>query len=104
MESYGAQYVCVTDSGRRLLMNGVRDRVRAYRESLDADTEIGIRAHGTCLCRRERRRRVEKGVTRVDASLAGQGAAVGDTPLEGILLGDRPASPKVRVPPVRPAG
>lgn len=52
MESYGAQYVCVIGSGGRLPMNGVHDRVRAFRESLDADTEIGIRAHGKSLSSR----------------------------------------------------
>jgi len=38
MESYGAHCVYVTDSGGRLTMDGVADRVRAYRDVLDAGT------------------------------------------------------------------
>ena len=45
MEGAGAHGVYVTDSGGRLTMDGVRDRVRAYRDVLDADTQIGIHAH-----------------------------------------------------------
>src|SRR6202167_3464749 len=45
MESYGAHCVYVTDSGGHLTPHGVRDRVRAYRDVLDQDTQIGIHAH-----------------------------------------------------------
>ncbi|GAB3201467.1 hypothetical protein GCM10027062_23810 [Nocardioides hungaricus] len=40
MESYGAHCVYVTDSSGRLTMDGVRERVRAHRDALDAATEI----------------------------------------------------------------
>ena len=86
MEAYGANCVYITDSAGYMLPDDVTVRVRAFRDALADDTEIGFHGHHNLhMGIANSLAAIEAGAARIDGSVAGMGAGAGNTPLEAFV-------------------
>ena len=73
----------VTDSAGYMLPADVTSRIRALRDVLKPETEIGFHGHHNLgMGIANSLAAIEEGATRIDASVGGLGAGAGNTPLE----------------------
>ena len=86
MAAAGAHVVYVTDSAGALLPDGARARVRALREALPSEVEVGFHGHQNLyLGVANSMAAIEAGATWIDGCTCGLGAGAGNTPTEVLV-------------------
>ncbi|HYE64706.1 MAG TPA: 4-hydroxy-2-oxovalerate aldolase [Pyrinomonadaceae bacterium] len=86
MESYGADCVYVVDSAGAMVEPEVRARVRALREALRQETEVGFHSHNNLsLSVSNSVAAIEEGAMQIDGSTCGLGAGAGNAMTEVLV-------------------
>jgi len=86
MESYGANCLYITDSAGYMLPADVTSRIRAVRDALKPETELGFHGHhNMAMGIANSLAAIESGANRIDAAAGGLGAGAGNTPLEVLV-------------------
>ncbi len=86
MESYGADCVYVVDSAGAMTTEDARLRVRALKDGLRAETQVGMHAHNNLsLAVANSVGALEEGADQVDGCSRGLGAGAGNCPTEVLV-------------------
>lgn len=86
MEAAGAECVYVVDSAGAMTVADARLRVRALRQGLRPETQVGIHAHNNlALAVANSMAALEEGVDQVDGCTRGLGAGAGNCPTEVLV-------------------
>lgn len=86
MEDYGANCIYVTDSAGYMIPDDVTARIRAVRDALKPETELGFHGHhNLAMSVANSIAAISAGANRIDAAAAGLGAGAGNTPMEVLV-------------------
>lgn len=86
MEGYGANCIYITDSAGYMLPDDVAARIKAVRQALRPETELGFHSHHNLgMSIANSLTAIEQGASRIDAAAAGLGAGAGNTPIEVLV-------------------
>jgi 4-hydroxy 2-oxovalerate aldolase len=102
MESYGADCVYVVDSAGAMTTEDARLRVRALKDGLRAETQVGMHAHNNLsLAVANSVGALEEGVDQVDGCSRGLGAGAGNCPTEVLVAVSQKLGYRTGVDPLR---
>jgi 4-hydroxy 2-oxovalerate aldolase len=102
MESYGADCVYVVDSAGAMTTDDARLRVRALKDGLRPETQVGIHAHNNLsLAVANSIAALEEGADQVDGCSRGLGAGAGNCPTEVLVAVSEKLGYRTGVDPLR---
>lgn len=102
MADAGCQAVYVVDSAGAMILDQVRDRVRALKDELGDDAEVGFHGHqNMSFGVANSVYAVAEGATWIDGSLRGLGAGAGNSPTEVLVAAFDRLGIKTNVDPIK---